>query len=315
MKRTATPSTDHELDADLDSVEEGTLPGGTRVPSKQLLAAINRLANIATQDENATEVTAPTGVGHTDLTGTPQEVRSETAAVTPGSLSKLIGASKGNAMSLNKRIAYAMENGQPFCNHCESYYLPSLGKTACTDCGCGRPNDDHGELDDDFDGEDMSITATRSLDNVEGENVADEVGNKEIIKQDARTASYKLATTDDYVSLFHTKIATDSDNYYRGYNDAMNGVPLDEDLAILSDDYYHGYEDRKYYNKTPQESIKQDLYDMKPNSNSNPRNFQGEGIKPADFDRGPLQLTDGIGSVSAGKVIIPNDIIEKFFEV
>ena len=308
MKHTATPSTDHELDADFDNIDADAPLGGVRIPSNQLLAAVRRLADIGNQDENATEVTAPTGKGHTDLEKQPGMGRNETAAVTPGSLSTLIGgASKGNKMSLNKRIAYVMENGQPFCNHCESHYLPVLGKTACTDCGCGRPNDDHGALNSDFSG------ASLGYEQIEGPTVADKVGNKEIIKEERKNFSFK--TADDYIALFNTKVATDSDNYYRGYNDALNGNPLDEDFAILSDDYFHGYQDYKYYNKTPQESIQQELYDMKPNSNNNPRDYEKGETKPVDYDRGPLQLTDGIGTVSAGKVIIPNDIIEKFFEV
>jgi len=190
-----------------------------------------------------------------------------------------------------------MENGQPFCNHCENYYLPvSLGRTACTNCGCGQPNDDHDKQDPNFS-------------HVEGKTVADEVGGSDIIKEESKTIN--LNTTDDYINLFHKK-ASDSELYYRGYDEAMSGKELDEDLAILSDDYYNGYQQHKFYNKTPQQSVAQELYNIKPNSNELPR---GNGIKPEDFDRGPLQLTDGVGSVTASKVPFPIDVLQKFFEV
>jgi len=301
MKRTAdTPNGNHGMDADLDTIEEENtfgIPGTSRIPSKQLLASIRRLADMGNQDENATEITAPTGTGKIDLKKEPPAVKNEgLASVSPGSLSTLIGASK---MSLQQRIAYIMENGQPFCNHCESHYFPkSLGITACTDCGCKRPNDDHGRQVGNFS-------------HVEGGTVADEVGGKEIIK----VQSIRLASTDDYVKLFNSKIATDSDNYNRGYNDAMNGQELDEDLALLSDDYYNGYEQYKFFNKTPQQSVRQNLYDIKPNSNGIPRSYDHH-LTPGEFDRGPIQLTDGQGRAAvANKLPFPIDVIEKFFEV
>ena len=284
---------DHELDSDFDAVDEDLLPGSARVPAKQLFA------NISTQDENPTEITAPTGTGKIDLTKEPAVTNNGgLASVSPGSLGTLInGVSEGKKMSMNARIAYIMENGQPFCNHCESYYVPkSLGKVACTDCGCGRPNDDHGGLDQDFS-------------HTEGATVADEVGGREIIKEESFKGN--LSTTDDYLALFQYKVATDSDNYYRGYNDAMNGEELDEDFALLSDDYFNGYEQRKFFNKTPQESVAQSLYNIKPNSNNIPR-----GMTPGEADAGPMQLTDGVGRAAvAGKLPFPTDVIQDFFEI
>ena len=96
----------------------------------------------------------------------------------------------------------------------------------------------------------------------------------------------RLASTDDYLAAFN-KVASDSQLYYRGYEDAKAGRPLDEDLAELSDDYFHGYDQFKFYHIGPQQSVPQSLYDIKPNSNNNPRMTQGE------VDRGPNQLTDG----------------------
>jgi hypothetical protein len=300
---TETGTGNHGMDADLDSIEEDTLPGTSKTPSNQLVAAIRRLADRSNQDENATEVTAPTGQSTIDLSKNTQLVKNDgLSSVSRGSLSSMMdGTHEGNKMSLNKKIAYIMENGQPFCNHCESYYIPkSLGVTACTYCGCKQPNNDHGKQDSNFS-------------RVEGETVADEVGGKDIIKQESRTIN--LNTTDDYVKLFNSKIATDSDNYYRGYNDALNGRELDEDLALLSDDYYNGYEDRKYYNKTPQESIGQSLYDIKPNSNGLPRSYDSD-LTPGKVDAGPITLTDGQGLASvARKLQFPIDVIENFFEI
>ena len=204
----------------------------------------------------------------------------------------------GVPMSLASRIAYVMENGQPFCNHCENYYTPrSIGVVACTNCGCGKPEDDHNLLDDNF----KKVEANKMLEHVEGPTVADEARN-DIIK-----------TTDDYVTAFK-KVANDGELYSQGYLDAEQGKPLDEDLAILSDDYYNGYEQYKFYNKTPQESVQQFTYDIKPQSNQIPRNFDGK-LKPEDVDRGPLQLTDGIGHATASKLPFPADVISNFFEV
>lgn len=199
---------------------------------------------------------------------------------------------------MNARIAYIMENGEPFCNHCEKNFVPSnLTRTACTNCGCGRPNDDHGLGEGNF------------LEHVEGPNVKDEVGDQEIIKQDA-----KVSFVDEALRAFQ-KQSNDSELYYRGYNDAQAGKPMDEDLALLSDDYFHGYDQFKFYNKTPQESLGQSLYDMKPNSNKIPR--ENGPMHPEDYDRGPNELTNGVGTVTAAKLssIFPIDVIEKFFEV
>jgi len=283
---TETGTGNHGLDDDLKSIENEDLPWTLTVPAKTLLA------NISTQDENPTEVTAPTGTGQTDLTKEPGMVKNEgLASVIPGSLSKII--SEGKKMSLSARIAYVMENGQPFCNSCEDYYLPvSIGTVACAKCGS---ND-------------------KDLSHVEGETVTDEDGDRDIIKT-TRAASNGLATTEDYMDLFKEKIATDSDNYNRGYMEAMNGQELDEDLALLSGDYFNGYEQRKFYNKTPQQSIGQQLHDMKPNSNLIPRNWEGQ-LTPGKVDAGPLQLTDGIGRAAvSSKLPFPVDVVKNFFEV
>jgi len=306
---TETGTGNHGMDSDLDAIEDEHqmgIPGVNRVPSNQLLASIRRLADISNQDENPTEVTAPTGHSTIDLTKQTQRVENDgLSSVSRGSLSSMMdGTHEGNKISMNKKIAYIMENGQPFCNHCENYYIPkSLGVTACTDCGCKQPNDDHGRQDVNFS-------------HVEGATVADEVGGRDIIKQDAITAGVKLDTTDDYVKLFNSKIATDSDNYYRGFNDAINGKPLDEEFALLSKDYYEGYEQYKFYNKTPQQSIGQSLYDIKPNSNNLPRDYAGGGMTPGEYDRGPIELTDGQGRAAvASKLPFPTDVIENFFEI
>jgi len=204
----------------------------------------------------------------------------------------------GVPMSLASRIAYVIENGEPFCNHCEKTFIPTtMVRMACTNCGCGKPNDDHGLIDNNFK-------------HVEGPTVADEAP-REIIKEES-----KLANTEDYLNLFK-KQSSDSDLYHKGYSDAMSGTPLDEDLSLLSDDYFNGYQQYKFFNKTPQQSAGQSLYNIKPNSNSNARNFgDSTGITPGQADAGPLQLTDGQGRAAiANKLPFPVDVIQNFFEV
>jgi len=234
-----------------------------------------------------------------------------------------------------------MENGEPFCNHCEKHFVPrNLTRIACTNCGCGQPNDDHGALDHlfaDGDLENSHVASNKKklredlaramsmgdlseneeyakaqkalMEHVEGPTVADEVAGEHIVKQESR-----YSFVDTALEAFY-KQANDSQLYYRGYNDAQAGKPLDEDLALLSDDYFHGYEQYKFYNKTPQQSTGQKLYDLKPNSNAIPRGGQ---MTPGEADRGPLELTDGFNHATASvrlASIFPNDVIQKFFEV
>lgn len=179
-----------------------------------------------------------------------------------------------------------MENGEPFCNHCEKHYVPvSLGRTACSNCGCGKPQDDHG------------------LEHVEGPTAKD-LAPRDIVKQD------KLASVDDYLATFHASEGNGSKLFYEGYSDAAAGKPMDEDQALLSKDYYNGYEQYKFYNKTPQQSVGQELIDMKPNSNQIPRagdTNNGE-LNKGGLDTGPFELT-------ASRNPFPVDVIQNFFEV
>ena len=311
MKYADTSAGTYENDDSLEAIEnheEGFgLPGQSAVGHVGFV----RRADIGNQDENSTGLTAPTGHFHTDLEKEPGIVSNEgLSSVSPGSLSPLINGALGSNM--NARIAYIMENGEPFCNHCEKNFVPNnLTRIACTNCGCGQPNDDHNALDHLFvDGDlENSHVASVDLEHVEGPTVKDEVAGKEIVKEESKR-SFVETTLDTF-----QKKSNDSELYYRGYNDAQAGKPLDEDLALLSDDYYHGYDQFKFYNKTPQQSVGQTLYDVKPNSNAIPRD--NEKMHPEDYDRGPLELTDGTGTVTAAKIasIYPTDVIEKFFEV
>ena len=279
---------------------------GYGLPGQSAVGTVGgfKFADIGNEDENSTRLTArgDEPMDTIDVTGKPPAVRSETGAVTPGSLSTLVGtASKRNIMSMNARIAYVMENGEPRCNHCETNYFPST-RLACTNCGCGRPNDDHGAQSDNFSGEDLS--------NVEGKSIANEVGNKEIIKQESKHSFVDMA-----MDAF-SKQSNASNLYIKGYLDAQDGKPLDEDLALLSKDYYEGYTLYKFYNKTPQQSEGQSLFDIKPNSNQIPRSHND--MRPEEYDRGPLELTDGTGHVTASKKfssLFPTDVIQKFFEI
>jgi hypothetical protein len=269
---------------------------GFGFPGQEVIGTVGyfRFADIGNEDENSTRLTA-LGLSPKDtidLGGEPPVVSNEgLASVSPGSLSTIIGAN----MSMNARIAYVMENGEPFCNHCEKTYFPGT-RIACTNCGCGKPADDHGVTEGNFAGE--------SLSNVEGPTAGDKDRGRDIVVEGAR-----MGAAGTFYAMF--KQANDSELYYQGYGDAQSGKPMDEDLALLSKDYYEGYKTYKFYNKTPQQSIGQNLYDIKPNSNSIPRSH---GITPGEADRGPLELTDGFNHATAS-VGLPIDIIQKFFEI
>jgi hypothetical protein len=300
MRYADTSAGTYENDDSLEAIEDHE--HGFGIPGTSAVGHVGfvRRADIGNQDENSTGITAPTGNFHTDLEKEPGIVSNEgLSSVSPGSLSPLINGALGSNM--NARIAYIMENGQPFCNHCEGYYVPaSLKRTACTTCGCNRPNDDHGSGDRDFSGADLALS------HVEGPTVADEVRKTDIVKQESRLSFAEMA-----MQSFQKK-SNDSELYYRGYNDAQAGKPLDEDLALLSDDYYNGYEQYKFYNKTPLQSM------GIPNKHDLNKDTYHHEMRPMDYDRGPLELTDGIGHVTANArlaSIFPNDVIEKFFEV
>ena len=274
-------SDDDSLEA-IENDEEGFgIPGQSAVGTIGFFIT----SDIGNEDGNSTELVGPKIVYQVDVTGKPKVVDDEgLASVDPGSLSTII---EGNKMSLEARIAYIMENGQPKCGTCGDYYLPkTLKDVKLAHCG----------------------TCKEDLDNIEGPSIKDLDQGKDIIKEDA-----KVGSVDEFINLFQ-KSANDSEMYYRGYTDAEQGKQLDEDLALLSDDYFHGYEQRKFYNKTPQQSSGQNVFDIKPNSNSIPR---GGEMKPEQADAGPLQLTDGSNRATASKFasIYPIDVIAKFFEV
>jgi hypothetical protein len=288
MKYAFTPSGQHEDDASLDGIEHSKDGEGFGIPGQSTKGVVG--TNTGGLGGSDVHMTADESLFTADVTKPPADA----------TIQDLNGLREfgGVSMSLAAKIAYVMENGEPFCNHCEKNYLPSnLTKMACTNCGCGRPNDDHGAVDVNFT-------------HVEGPTVADEDAGENIVKEEKKTV---LSSTDDYVNFINEKVANDSDLYYKGYNDALAGNPLDEDLALLSDDYYNGYEQHKFYNKSPQQSAGQILFDIKPNSNNVQRNY-GQ-MTSSDYDRGPLELTDGSSKITAGKLPFPKDVIEKFFEV
>ena len=288
-------------DASLRAIESPTEEDeGFGLPGQSAIGTVGyfRFADIVNEDENSTRLTAlgDKPKDTIDLGGEPPVASNEgLASVSPGSLSTIIGAN----MSMNARIAYVMENGEPFCNHCEKNYFPK-GRIACTWCGCGRPNDDHGVVENDFNGSSL-------LENVEGPTAGDLDAGRDIVKEEA-----KMGAAGAFYAMF--KQANDSELYYQGYGDAQSGKPMDEDLALLSKDYYEGYRGYKFYNKTPQQSVGQSLYDIKPNSNSIPRSHDMHQMTPGEADRGPLELTDGFNHATASAGL-PIDVIQKFFEI
>lgn len=293
MRYADTSSGSYDNDESLDGIEHAEEGEGFGIPGQSTIGTVG--TDTGGADGSDTHLVDGEGPFVSDVTKPPAN-----ATIQDELNLREFG---GVPMSLASRIAYIMENGEPFCNHCETNFIPrTLGVTACTNCGCGKPNDDHNLGDGNFK-------------HVEGPTVADEVGGKDIIKEDATTASVRLASTDDYVNFLNSKEATSSDLYAKGRNDAMAGSELDDDLALLSTDYYQGYEDYKFYNKTPQQSVGQTLFDIKPNSNKMPRSH-GD-LTPGDYDRGPLELTDGIGHATASKKlssIYPVDVMQKFLE-
>ena len=297
-------------DATLKGIESSEESEGFGIPGQSLTVGdrvtFRRKADIGNEDENSTRLTAlgDEPKDNIDVTGKPPVTNNQgLGSVTPGSLGTLInGVNEGKKMSLDARIAYVIENGEPFCNHCEKNYIPtSFTRLACTYCGCGQPNDDHGLLDEDFMGEDLHTIEAGKIE--EGD-----VVDGDVIKTSDEPV-VKKGSAEEIIGMF--KKSNDSKLYYQGYYDAMDGKPLDEDLALLSDDYYHGYDQYKFYNKSPQQSSGQTLYDMKPNSNS----IQRGEMTPGEADRGPLELTDGSNHATAKKIasIYPIDVMEKFF--
>ena len=302
-------STLRSIEAPTEQSEDDETSHGFGIPGQIGVISFFRLADIGNEDGNSTRLTAlgDQPKDHIDLEGQPPVVKNEgLASVSPGSLSTIInGVNEGSKMSLSARIAYVMENGEPFCNHCERNFVPaSMTRIACTNCGCGRPNDDHGAVAGNFSGSDLH------LENVEGPTAGDLDAGRDIVKEEANT---RQGSVDEYLGYFN-KVANDSELYSRGYMEAQEGKPLDEDLALLSDDYYNGYESHKFYNKTPQQSVGQNLFDIKPNSNAIPR---GGDMTPGEADAGPLQLTDGFNRATASKFasVFPVDVIQKFFEI
>ena len=194
-------------------------------------------------------------------------------------------------MSSFNAIAYVIENGEIKCASCKNYYIPE-SEAHIKSAHCGFPGCPDAEGKVDYKKEVMEFIPNGKADDhftlvasviEEG----DMVDGKMIKTTDEET---KLASTEDYLAAFE-KNASDSTMYYRGYEDAKAGRPLDEDLAELSDDYFHGYDQFKHYHEDPQKSAPQSLYDIKPNSNNNPR----ERLTQGEADLGLNELTDGHG--------------------
>jgi hypothetical protein len=194
-------------------------------------------------------------------------------------------------MSSFNAIAYVIENGEIKCASCENYYIPE-SEAHIKSAHCGFPGCPDAEGKVDYKKEGMEFIPNGKADDhftlvasvIEEGDIID---GKMIKTTDEET---KLASTEDYLAAFE-KNASDSTMYYRGYEDAKAGRPLDEDLAELSDDYFHGYDQFKHYHEDPQKSAPQSLYDIKPNSNNNPR----ERLTQGEADLGLNELTDGHG--------------------
>ena len=232
-------------------------------------------------------------------------------------------ATRNLEMSINEndgfnKTAWIMENGEPFCNHCDSNFVPERVsvKMACSNCGCGRPNDDHGVLDTDFETQDQmdGVVASHELpmdvksDGMVGSDMVKVAPDNEVTPYTGTTSASRLATTEDYLELFKT--SSDSDLYVKGYMDAMNSKPLDTELAEVSDDYFHGYQQYQFYHTSPQEKAPQNLYDIKPNSNQLPRTMD---VGTQEELMGPNELTNRHNEVVGSRLPFPSDVVQKFF--
>jgi len=304
-------------DDDLESIENGTLPGTSNVQKiigslRQKLAQdnptntdtnINRTERVdVTTPPRAQTPLEQLGLGEGFSTPVDYELPRSLASAdnpaattpavttppapqmnvqgTPASVAMPEGTPMdGAVMSSFNAIAYVIENGEVKCASCENYYIPE-SEAHIKSAHCGAPECHDAREEEEMKNADGVMVASKLPEDADE---GDVIRGKMIKTTDEET---RLASTDDYLSAFE-KSASDSTLYYRGYEDAKAGKPMDEDLAELSDDYFHGYDQFKHYHEGPQKSAPQSLYDIKPNSNNNPRMTQGEA------DRGPLELTDG----------------------
>lgn len=327
-------STNDSLKPDHQVITEGFFPATNEIASNELLPNVMTKKNHFNSKESGTNSVInedrplrPDQPLRVDVTSVPQ------AQSTVNTLGLIEGPSIPMEFNASKKIAarsldlsidensgfdktaWIMENGEPRCNHCDSNFLPSVvgAKMACTNCGCGRPNDDHGLLEDDFDGMDLvmgmagcgSPDTAAEIEPVPGNEGTGMSGN-DMIKEMSR-----LKTTEDYLEVFKT--ANNSELYTRGYMDAMDGKPLQVELAEVSDDYFHGYEQYSFYHSKPQENAPQNLYDIKPNSNQVPRLNEVTNI--SHETTGPMELTENREHSVASRLPFPTDVINKFFEV
>lgn len=177
------------------------------------------------------------------------------------------------------KTAWIMENGESQCTGCSSYYIPqSLEHARTAHCDprgpqYGCPSNDYAQL---WDREDTAKEVGHLF-------TGGTIGEGDVVRvnDDTRVVhtgedqlpvvqQHRLSSTEDYLDLFE-KTASDSELYYRGYEDAKAGKELDVTLAEVSDDYFHGYQQYQYYSESPQISAPQNVYDIKPNSNLAPR--------------------------------------------
>jgi len=94
-------------------------------------------------------------------------------------------------------------------------------------------------------------------------------GNENIIMNGSKSI--------DYLNMI-TKESSDSDIYYRGFEDGRADKEMDKSLANLTDDYFHGWQDGQIYQHAPVEEAKSNQpqkrslgpVDMKPGSNALP---------------------------------------------
>ena len=307
---------DRNFDADLDTIDAGGLPGTNRVSQGDLGAII---AGLRERLSGANQVVNEDGLNNSTTVADVQ------APPAPASIQVLDFRGYNTPMSskrtasqnldLSVQESSVMEHGESQCTGCDSYYTPqSLEHARTAHCDprgpqYGCPSDDYAQLwDRESTAKEVGHLFTGGV--IDEGDVVEVDGDPHVVK--TTTASTRLASTQDYLELLVPKTASDSELYYRGYQDGINGRELDEDLAELNDDYFHGYDQSKHYRLSPLQTAPSTVYDIKPNSNQL-HSLDHDFVSQDEASSGPAELLQGTRP-STASIGLPSDVIKKFFE-
>jgi hypothetical protein len=268
--------------------EQFTLPGTLVATSNPVESEGTTVS--APLEPTRTTLQKPKGIGPLE------ELGIDTSFSNPGIGFRVMNSRQITARNLDlsveeesfNKVAWVMEHGESRCASCEEYYVPTSVEHArvahCNPLGPEYPcpaGAADGKLTE-GDVVDGNVVKTMSGDRALEQEEIDRtriLDRTSIPRFDSNghlvsDASTRLASTQDYVEFFqdtNTVVASDSELYFRGWADFVNGKELDADLAEKVDSYFHGYEDaQKYTEENPRHSAPQRLVDIKPNSNMLP---------------------------------------------